>query len=58
MLTYQDYKGYGITYSSMTGTTKVVLYGFPIKIFSKMGEQKGEELARAYIDKMLSDLTI
>jgi glycogen synthase len=51
METYQNYNGYGITYSSMTGTTKVDKYGFTIQVFSRMGEQKGLELAKAYIDE-------
>jgi hypothetical protein len=52
METYQNYNGYGITYSSMTGTTKVDKYGFTIQVFSRMGEQKGLELAKSYIDKI------
>jgi hypothetical protein len=52
METYQNYNGYGITYSSMTGTTKVDKYGFTIQVFSRMGEQKGVELAKSYIDEI------
>ena len=53
METYQNYKGYGITYSSMTGTTKVDKYGFIIQVFTILGEQKGLELAKAYVDEIL-----
>lgn len=52
METYQNYKGYGITYSSMTGTTTVDKYGFTIEVFARKGEQKGIELAKEYIDKL------
>lgn len=39
METYQNYKGYGITYSSISGTTTVDKYGFTIQIFPRLGEQ-------------------
>lgn len=52
METYKNYQGYGITYSSMNGTTKVDKYGFTIQVFSRLGEQKGLELAKAYIDEI------
>jgi hypothetical protein len=52
METYQNYQGYGITYSSITGTTKVDKNGFTIQTFSRLGEQKGFELAKAYIDEI------
>ena len=52
MQTYQSYKGYGITYFEMSGTTKVDYLGFTLEIFSRLGEMRGEELAKAYIDKL------
>jgi len=53
METYQNYKGYGISYYSASGTTVVDNYGFPLRIFSRLGEMKGEELAKKYIDELL-----
>lgn len=53
METYQNYQGYGITYSSMTGTTKVDKWGFTIQVFTRLGEQKGLDLAKAYVDEIL-----
>lgn len=53
METYQNYQGYGITYSSITGTTKVDKYGFTIQVFTRLGEQKGLDLAKAYVDEIL-----
>ena len=51
MVAYQDYKGYGITYSSMTGDTVVDNYGFPLKIFARKGQMAGLRMAKDYIDK-------
>lgn len=52
METYSDYKGYGIKYSSMSGTTKVVQYGFIFRVFTGLGEEKGLLLAKSYIDNI------
>jgi len=53
METYQNYQGYGITYYEMSGTTKVDKWGFTIQVFSRLGEQRGLDLAKSYIDKIL-----
>ncbi len=52
MQTYQSYKGYGITYYSMSGTTIVDKYGFEIKVFSRLGEMDGENKAKIFIDSL------
>jgi hypothetical protein len=54
MLSYQNYKGYGISYSSMTGDTIVDNYGFSLKIFARKGEIDGLKLAKDYIDSLMS----
>ena len=41
METYHTYKGYGITYFTMTGTTYINGFlGYVIKVFKEVGEQK------------------
>lgn len=52
MLTYQDYKGYGIRYSSITGNTTIDDMGFVFKTFDKKGEQEGLRLAKEFIDSI------
>ena len=52
MLSYQNYKGYGISYSSMTGDTVVDNYGFTLQIFARKGQMDGLQLAKDYIDKI------
>ncbi len=54
METYQDYKGYGISYSSITGNTRIDYSGFTLKVFVRRGEIYGLKLAKEYIDSMLS----
>ena len=50
METYQNYKGYGIEYSTLWGTTRVIFNGFTMKTFVGLGEQKGLGAAKEYID--------
>lgn len=52
METYTDYKGYGINYSSITGNTRVVNYGLTLKVFQRLGEERGNMMAKSYIDKL------
>jgi len=52
METYTNYKGYGISYSTFGGNTTVDHYGMPIKKFKALGEMKGKELAKKYIDSL------
>lgn len=53
METYTTYKGYGITYFTLTGTTYVNgCNGKPIKVFKNLGEQKGNQKAKEYIDTL------
>lgn len=46
------YKGYGIRYLQIGGTTLIEDLGLPIKEFLGKGELEGEKLAKAYIDAM------
>ncbi len=50
METYQNYKGFGITYYQISGTTIVDYNGTEIKTFPRLGESAGEEAAKKYID--------
>jgi hypothetical protein len=52
METYQNYKGYGITYYTINRTTQIDQFGFVIKSFPQLGEIKGEEAAKEFIDLM------
>mgnify|MGYP000889432368 FL=1 len=52
METYQNYKGYGITYYEMSGTTRVDKWGFMLASFPRLGEMKGLDEAKKYIDKL------
>lgn len=54
METYHNYKGYGVTYYSMGGTTVVDLHGLELKSFVGIGELIGKDKAHAYIDKIES----
>ncbi len=58
MEVYQSYKNYSITYYSSSGTTVIDKWGFLIKIFDRLGEIKGDELAKSYIDKYLAEETV
>jgi hypothetical protein len=51
METYQNYKGYGITYYSMFGTTVIDYNGIEVKRFPRLGESKGLESAKLWIDE-------
>ena len=53
METYTTYKGYGITYYSLVGTTLITEGGFNVKIFPSLGEQKGLEEAKKFIDNLV-----
>lgn len=50
METYTTYKGYGIAYSSITGTTTIYLDGQPLKQFRNLGEMNGKAKAIKSID--------
>jgi hypothetical protein len=50
METSQNYKGYQIWYYSFGGNTEVGYMGRVIKTFIGLGEMKGEEAAKKYID--------
>jgi hypothetical protein len=50
METFQNYNGYGITYYSFRGITEVSIFGFVLKRFIGLGEIKGLEEAKKYID--------
>ena len=52
METYQNYKGYGITYYEMSGTTRVNKWGFTLASFPRLGEMKGLDEAKKYIDEL------
>jgi DNA gyrase/topoisomerase IV subunit B len=52
METYTNYKGFGISYSTFGGTTTVDQYGMTIKRFKALGEMKGKEEAKKYIDSL------
>lgn len=53
METYFLFKGFGVTYSSITGTTSVDRLGFVIEVFRGQGEQAGAKLAVDYILRCL-----
>jgi len=53
METSQNYKGYQIWYYSFGGNTEVGYMGIVIKTFRGLGEMKGEEAAKKYIDSLL-----
>lgn len=56
METYINYKGYGITYFSSTGTTYVNgLSGRVIKIFKREGELIGLQKAKQFIDEIINN---
>lgn len=54
METYQNYKGYGITYTTFGGTTTVDYAGRTVKIFPRLGESDGLEAAKEYVDNVTS----
>jgi len=51
---YENYKGWGIRYIQITGTTSVEHFGFLIKEFVGKGEMEGNMLAKGFIDGMES----
>jgi hypothetical protein len=53
METYTTYKGYGITYYSVIGLTTVSDSYKGIKHFPSLGEQKGLEEAKKFIDNLV-----
>lgn len=53
MVTYTNYKGCGITYCNITGTTIVDYIGYILVRFEKLGEIDGIEKAKDYIDNNL-----
>ena len=52
METYHQYKGYGVRYYQVSGTTHVEDNGHPIKAFKWCGEITGRECAHTYIDRL------
>lgn len=52
METFFYYKGYGIKYKSMSGTTFVTDMGFTLRKFVAMGRIDGEIEAKKYIDQI------
>ena len=57
MKTSTNYKGYSISYSIFGANTTVHQYGIPLKIFNALGEMKGKELAKKYIDSLYFFIT-
>ena len=52
MLQYTNYKGFGINYSSIGGTTSVNYCGFLLEEFENMGQAKGKDLAMNFVDEL------
>lgn len=52
METSQVYKGYTISYSSITGNTEVSDGFTEVALFVRMGESKGLRKAKEYIDNL------
>jgi hypothetical protein len=52
METLQNYKGYQIWYYSFGGIIEVGYMGSVIKTWVGLGEMKGEEAAKRYIDML------
>lgn len=50
METYQNYRDYGITYYTFSGTTYVDTNGTVIRQFVGLGEIEGEKQAKKFID--------
>jgi len=54
METFFYYKGYGIKYSSMNGSTFVMDMGFTLRKFIGIGCVNGEKEAKKYVDQITS----
>jgi hypothetical protein len=52
MEVFSWYKGFGIRYYQIGGTTDIEEGGFPIKSFEGKGEIEGRKMAEKYIDDM------
>ena len=52
---FQHYRGWGIRYRQITGTTYVEHFGFHVKKFIGKGEIDGNKLAKEFIDGMERD---
>jgi hypothetical protein len=50
METFHWYRGFGIRYIQIIGTTYVELLGDKIAVFPYMGATEGEKLAHEYVD--------
>jgi hypothetical protein len=50
--TYETFKGFGIRYISITGTTFVEDFGFILKQFVGYGEIHGRKAAEEYINSI------
>ena len=46
------YKGYGIKYYTIGGTTEITNMGFTLKLFRGFGYLRGKEKAEKYIDNI------
>ena len=53
METSFNYKGYGINYRALSGTTTVTRRGFSLAKFEGVGCVQGELNAKAYIDNLV-----
>ena len=53
METNFNYKGYGINYRSLGGTTRVMIPGFSLAKFEGVGCIQGELNAKKYIDDLV-----
>jgi hypothetical protein len=51
METFYIYKGYGLRYYQILGTTAVELNGLPIKVFPRLGELDGKKAAEKWVDE-------
>ena len=57
METFYFYKGYGVRYSELSGTTFVEKFGFAIETFEGIGFSEGKRLAEELIDNITSKRT-
>ena len=54
MESFHYYKGYGVRYTGIGGSTYVELNGVKVAAFYGVGRLSGEELAHGWIDEELS----
>lgn len=53
MESFYWYKGYGIRYDDITGTTRVEYCGIPLRVYKKRGKTTGDKKAKKYIDELV-----